>query len=222
MLVLCGRSNVPGKLVRVVLLVLVLVCSQNGCGTKETGPPVDYNTPIASKEFVVGPGRNAHSDNPPCIRRGMEDVLGLAKKFDSQSGTQSFGFLGKDITAPPVTLGDPRTSGGASIVQQDVADALRNLKGGDANILAADGYSSCATVAFLLTKPGQIRVVLTAGNKQEPRQPCPEGPFDYTKCNIGEAGWSWFHEDMYFIATFRNWSETVERTAKIDIYLKKK
>jgi hypothetical protein len=213
---------VPGKPVRVALVLLVFVSSQNGCGTKETGPPVDYNTPVASKEFVVGPGRNAHTDNPPCIRRGMEDVLGLAKQFESQSGTQSFGFLGKDIAAPPVTLDDPRVTGGASIVQQNVADAFRDLKGENAKILAADGYSSCATVAFLLTKkPGQIRAVLTAGNKQEPRRPCPEGPFDYTKCNIGEAGWSWFHEDMYFVATFKNWSEDVERTAKIDIYLKK-
>lgn len=205
-------------------VALMIAYSQVGCSTKQSEPPVDYNTPIATKQFVVGPGTKGETekDNPPCIRHGMEDVLGLAKKFGSQSGTQTFGFLGKDITVPPLTLDDPRTTDGSSIVQQNVVDAMREIKGDTAAMLAAESYASCSTVAFLLKKtPGQIRAVLKAGNKQQPLQPCPEGPFDYTKCDVRQAGWAWFHEDTYFVATFKNWSPDQERNAKIEIYLKK-
>jgi len=203
-----------------VCLVLIFVSSLTGCRTKEsnTGNRAADQVLIASKQYVVGPGQNAGADDPPCIRRGMEDVARIAKNFAAQQGTQSFGFVRKDTPAAPLTLNAPSDSGGPSVIVDAVQNTLTKT-GRSATDSGADKYASCGTIVFVLPKNiGQVRAVLTAGNEAEAPLPCATVQGQSMKCDVGSATWTSFREDRYFVATFKNWSENLSRTAKIDLY----
>ena len=203
-----------------VCLVLIFVSSLTGCRTKEsnTGNRAADQVLIASKQYVVGPGQNAGADDPPCIRRGMEDVARIAKNFAAQQGTQSFGFVRKDTPAAPLTLNAPSDSAGPSVIVDAVQNALTKT-GRSATDSGADKYASCGTIVFVLPKNiGQVRAVLTAGNETEAPLPCATVQGQSMKCDVGSATWTSFREDRYFVATFKNWSENLSRTAKIDLY----
>ena len=203
-----------------VCLVLIFVSSLTGCRTKEsnTGNRAADQVLIASKQYVVGPGQNAGADDPPCIRRGMEDVARIAKNFAAQQGTQSFGFVRKDTPAAPLTLNAPSDSAGPSVIVDAVQNALTKT-GRSATDSGADKYASCGTIVFVLPKNiGQVRAVLTAGNETEAPLPCATVQGQSMKCDVGSATWTFFREDRYFVATFKNWSENLSRTAKIDLY----
>jgi hypothetical protein len=203
-----------------VCLVLIFVSSLTGCRTKEsnTGNRAADQVLIASKQYVVGPGQNAGADDPPCIRRGMEDVARIAKNFAAQQGTQSFGFVRKDTPAAPLTLNAPSDSAGPSVIVDAVQNTLTKT-GRSATDSGADKYASCGTIVFVLPKNiGQVRAVLTAGNEAEAPLPCATVQGQSMKCDVGSATWTSFREDRYFVATFKNWSENLSRTAKIDLY----
>jgi hypothetical protein len=205
---------------RSVCLVLIFVSSQTGCRTKEsnTASRATDQVLIASKQYVVGPGQYAGVDDPPCIRRGMEDVATIAKNFAAQQGTQSFGFVRKDTPAAPVTLSVPRDTAGPSLIVDVVQNTLTKT-GRNAADAGADKYASCGTIAFVLPKNiGQVRAVLTAGNETEAPLPCATVQGQSMKCDVGSATWTFFREDRYYVATFKNWSENLSRTAKIDLY----
>jgi hypothetical protein len=116
-----------------------------------------------------------------------------------------------------VILKDPSVTGGRSLTIEGVEDGRR---GPEVNaVLAGESYSSCGTVAFLLpANSSQIRAVLTAGDGKNGQLPCSAVQPQYTKCDVEHAAWVSFHEDRYFVATFKNWSPTLTRTAKIDLY----
>jgi hypothetical protein len=203
-----------------VCLVLIFVSSLTGCRTKEsnTGNRAADQVLIASKQYVVGPGQNAGADDPPCIRRGMEDVARIAKNFAAQQGTQSFGFVRKDTPAAPLTLNAPSDSAGPSVIVDAVQNTLTKT-GRSATDSGADKYASCGTIVFVLPKNiGQVRAVLTAGNEAEAPLPCATVQGQSMKCDVGSATWTFFREDRYYVATFKNWSENLSRTAKIDLY----
>jgi hypothetical protein len=208
---------------KVVALALLFISTQNACRTKQTAASSpdrgDTSGPLATEQFVVGPAQSAVSDNPPCVRRGMDDVGVIAKNFAAKQGNQSFSYVGKNTPKAPVILKDPSVTGGRSLTIEDVADGRR---GPDVNaVLAGESYASCGTVAFLLpanSNSGQIRAVLTAGDEKNGQLPCSAVQPQYTKCDVEHAAWVSFHEDRYFVATFKNWSPTLTRTAKIDIY----
>jgi hypothetical protein len=205
---------------RTACLVLIYASSQNGCRTKEsnTASPATDQVLLASKQYVVGPGQYEGFDNPPCIRRGIEDVAAIAKNFATQQGTQSFAFVRKDTPAAPVTLSAPRDTAGPSLIIDAVQNGLPKT-GRDAADLAAERYASCGTIAFVLPKNvGQVRAVLMAGNEKETLLPCATVQEQYMKCDVGSAAWTTFREDRYFVATFKNWSKNLSRKAKIDLY----
>jgi hypothetical protein len=210
-----------GKWVWAGLLVALCAASPSGC--KKNEKPVTSGsgdpTLVTSQQLVVARGRHGRADNPPCIRRGMEDALTSAKLFATQQKPPSFAFVGKDIPVTPITLQDPRASGGVSVITQGVEETMRGVGAQAAKALAADSYASCGTVAILLPQDAmQIRVVFSAGDKGENLQPCTAIQGDYTKCEVGQAAWTSFQEDRYFVATFKNWSDTVDRRAKIDLF----
>jgi hypothetical protein len=205
---------------RSVCLVLIFVGSQTGCRTKEskTANRATDQVLIGSKQYVVGPGQYVGTDDPPCIRRGMEDVGRIAKNFAAQQGTQSFGFVRKDTPAAPLTLSAPSDTAGPSLIVDAVQNTLPKT-GGNAADAGADKYASCGTIAFVLPKNiGQVRAMLTAGNETEAPLPCATVQGQSMKCDVGSATWTFFREDRYFVATFKNWSENLSRTAKIDLY----
>jgi len=204
---------------RTVCLVLLFASSQNGCRTKETSTAnrATDQVLIASKQYVVGPGEYAGGDDPPCIRRGMEDVAAIAKNFATQHRTQSFGFVRKDTPAPPVVLSAPHDGVGPSLIVDTVQNAVPKTARNPAD--PATKYASCGTIVFVLpNKTGQVRAVLAAGNETEVPLPCASAQAQYMKCDVGSAAWTSFREDTYFVATFKNWSANVSRTAKIDLY----
>ena len=210
-----------GKWVWVALLVAVCGAGPSGCKKNEKAVTTGSGNQVlvTSEQFVVAHGRHGRGDNPPCIRRGMEDALTSAKIFATHQKPPSFGFVGKETPVTPITLDDPRASRGVSVITQGVEETMRGVGAQAAKALAADSYASCGTVAFLLPQNAmQIRAVFSAGDKSENLQPCTAVQGDYTKCEIGEAAWTSFQEDRYFVATFKNWSDTVDRTAKIDLF----
>lgn len=209
-----------GKLIWVAAVVVLGALSPSACrkNDKVATSAGDDQVFVSSKKFVIGRARHGRAENPPCIRRGMEDVLEAAKGFATQQKSASFGFIGKELPVTPIVLEDPRTSGGVSVVTRSVEEELRGVKAETARALAAEDYASCGTVAFLLPpNTTQIRVVMSAANEDDNLQPCDVVQGDYTKCEIGNAAWTLFHEDRYFIATFKNWSETLGRTAQIEL-----
>jgi len=209
-----------GKLVWVAVVVVVSALSPSACRKNEkvAASAGDDEVFVTSKKFVIGRARHGRAENPPCIRRGMEGVLEAAKGFATQQKLASFGFIGKDMPVTPIVLEDPRTSGGVSVVTRSVEEELRGVKAETARAFAAEDYASCGTVAFLLPpNTTQIRAVMSAANEDESLRPCNVVQGDYTKCEIGNAAWTSFHEDRYFLATFKNWSTTLDRTAQIDL-----
>lgn len=209
------------RCIKAFALILLFTATQNACRTKQatTGSPnrSDTSGPLATEQFVVGPAQSAGSDNPPCVRRGMDDVSVIAKNFAAKQGNQSFSYVGKNTPQAPVILKDPSVNGGRSLSIEGVADGRRAP---DVNaVLARESYASCGTVAFLLpANSSQIRAVLTAGDDKSGQLPCTAVQPQYTKCDVEHAAWVSFHEDRYFVATFKNWSPTLTRTAKIDLY----
>jgi hypothetical protein len=148
----------------------------------------------------------------------MEDVARIAKNFAAQQGTQSFGFVRKDTPAAPLTLNAPSDSAGPSVIVDAVQNTLTKT-GRSATDSGADKYASCGTIVFVLPKNiGQVRAVLTAGNEAEAPLPCATVQGQSMKCDVGSATWTFFREDRYYVATFKNWSENLSRTAKIDLY----
>lgn len=209
-----------GKSTWIALVVAVSTLSLNACRKDEkvAASAGDDQVFVASQKFVVARSRHGRTENPPCIRRGMENVLEAAKGFATQQKRASFGFIGKDMPVTPIVLEDPRTSGGVSVATRSVDEELRGVKAETARALAAEDYASCGAVAFLLPpNTTQIRAVMSAANEDGRLRPCVVAQGDYTKCEIGDAAWTSFHEDRYFLATFKNWSKTQDRTAQIDL-----
>jgi hypothetical protein len=212
------------KSVGVGLLALLCALAPSACkkGDKGGAPRADDQAlplgAVKNKQLVVPHGRNNRAGNPPCIRRGMEDVLATAKGFATQRKAPAFDLVGKGTKVTPVTLDDPRSSGGVSILIQGGDDTLRGLGSETTKSLIGEGYSSCDTVAFLLpANANQTRPVFSAANADGTLQPCKTVEGDYTKCEVGDAAWISFHEDQYLVATFKNWSDTRERTARIEL-----
>jgi len=208
-----------GKLVWVALVVVVGTLSACHKNEKAAASAGDEQVFLTTKQFVIARARHGRAENPPCIRRGMEGVLDAAKGFATQQKPTSFGVIGKETPVTPIVLEDPRTSGGVSVIARSVSEELRGVKAETAKALAQEDYASCGTVAFLLPPNAtQVRVVMSAANEDGNLQPCNVGQGDYMRCEIGDAVWTSFHEDRYLVATFKNWSETLDRTAKIDLF----
>lgn len=211
------------RCIKAVALVLLFSSAQNACRTKQaaTASPNRGDTPgpLATEQFVVGPAQSAESDNPPCVRRGMDDVGVIAKNFAAKQGNQSFSYVGKNTPQAPIILKDPSVAGGRSLSVEGVEDRRRGGGPEVEAVLARESYASCGTVAFLLpANSSQVRAVLTAGDDKNGQLPCSAVQPQYTKCDVEHAAWVSFHEDRYFVATFKNWSPTLTRTAKIDLY----
>jgi hypothetical protein len=171
-----------------------------------------------SKEIMVAHGRAGRVKDPPCIRRGMEDVLPAAKGFATDHKSVSYALVGKDTPATAVVLADPRTTRGVSMIVRNVEDELRNVGPEDAKALERQPYSSCGTVAFLLPQNAtQVRTVVSAGDEGGTPQPCNVAEGDYTKCQVEQAAWISFHENRYLVVTFKNWSDDVDRAVKIEV-----
>src|ERR1700676_2633393 len=117
------------KIFTASLFVIAVITVQDGCKKDEKAVAIrrDYQVPIISKEIVVPRAEPARLDNPPCIRRGMEDVATIAKSFAAEPKAQSFAFVGKDTLAAAVTLGDPQLVGDPSIMIQGVEETLGNI-----------------------------------------------------------------------------------------------
>ncbi|MCU1241449.1 MAG: hypothetical protein JWO71_2175 [Candidatus Acidoferrum typicum] len=211
------------RCVKAIALVLLFTSWQNACRTKQTTTTSpkrsDTSGPLATEQFAVGPAQSAKLDNPPCVRRGMDDVVVIAKNFAAKQGNQSFSYVGKNTPQAPVILKDPSVNGGRSLSIEGVDDRRRGSGPEVEAILTRESYSSCGTVAFLLpANSSQIRVVLTAGDEKNGQLPCNAVQPQFTKCDVDGAAWVSFHEDRYFVATFKNWSPTLTRTAKIELY----
>lgn len=215
------RGIVFMRFLKAAALVFLFTCTQNACRTKQanTASRSDTSGPLATEQFAVGPAQSAQSDNPPCLRRGMDDVAVIAKNFAAQHGHQSFTYVGKNTPQAPIILKDPKATGGRSLSIEGIADTRRGGGPEVEAVLARESYSSCGTVAFLLpANSSQVRAVLTAGDERDGQLPCSAVQSQYTKCDLDRAAWISFHEDRYFVATFKNWSPTLTRTAKIDLY----
>lgn len=206
------------KYVSVVVVLSLTVSSQEGCRTPKRDVAEHIPELIGTKDFVAPPGQAARSDNPPCMRHGMEDSFAIAKRF-GQSQVQSFAIIGKDIPAKGLLLKAPNSPGNVSTTTANVEDDLREIPEEARKSLITQAYASCVTVVFRLGGDvGDVRASLSAGRSSETPQPCSEGSFEYTKCQVGNSGWSWFHQDQYFVATFKNWDAHEKRAAKIELY----
>jgi hypothetical protein len=209
-----------GKSVWAIIAVLLCTASVGGCGkkaeTRQSGD--DDQVFVNSKEIIVAHGRAGGAKEPPCIRRGMEDVLPAAKGFATEHKSVSYASVGKDTPVTALVLDDPRTTRGVSMVVRNVEDELKNVGPEDAKALEHQPYSSCGTVAFLLPQNStQVRTVVSAGVDGETLQPCDVAEGDYTKCRFEQAAWISFHENRYLVVTFKNWSDNVDRAVKIEV-----
>ena len=210
-----------GKFAWIVSVVLLCAASISGCQQQGQGHKSVSNDPpfVQNQEIVVARGRAGRMDNPPCLRRGMDEVMAAAKGFATQQTSPSYGFLGKDTPVSPITLDDPQATRGITVVIRNVEEELKNAGPEAAKALESQPYSSCGTVAFLLPRNAkQMRVVVSAGAKGGTLQPCNLASGDYTRCQVEQAGWVSFQENRYLVVSFKNWSPQEDRAVKIELF----
>lgn len=209
------------------VIPVILVLAVGACGCRKSGVGSAVGEPakaepevpfVKTKELLVPRGRGGKADNPPCIRRGMEEVMVLAKSFATQQKQPSYAILGNDTAASPVTLEDPRRVQGLSLLVSGVEEELKGAGPQAAKALEGQAYASCTTLAFLLPKNApQGLVAVSAGAADGTLQPCNLAQDGYMRCQAGKAAWVSFHENRYLVLTFKNWADDLDRPVKIDI-----
>jgi len=209
------------------VILVILLLAVGACGCRKSGGGSTVSEPakaepevpfVKTKEFVAPRGRGGKADNPPCIRRGMEEVMLLAKAFATQQKQPSYAILGNDTATSPMAVEDPRRAQGLSILMSGVEEELKGAGPQAAKALEGQTYASCTTLAFLLPKNAtQGLVAVSAGAADGTLQPCNLTQDGYMRCQAGQAAWVSFHENRYLVMTFKNWADDLDRPVKIEI-----